>query len=34
MGLKLYSNFILNVSRDRRFTTRKAIVDEDLQKGT
>ena len=33
MGLKIYSNFMSNVSKDRRFTTRKAIVHEALEDG-
>jgi transposase len=33
MGLKVYSNFMLNLSKDKRFTVRKAIVHEALEKG-
>lgn len=33
MGLKVYSNFMGNVSKDKRFTIRKAIVLEALEKG-
>ena len=32
MGLKVYSNFMLNVSKEKRFTIRKAIALEALEK--
>ena len=33
MGLKLYGNFMLNLSKEKRFTVRKAIVHEALEDG-
>jgi transposase InsO family protein len=33
MGLKIYSNFMTSTSKDKRFTTRKAVVQEALEKG-
>lgn len=33
MGLKLYSTFMTNLSKEKRFTTRKAIVQEALEDG-
>lgn len=33
MGLKVYTNFMLNVSKDKRFSVRKAIVCEALEMG-
>ncbi len=33
MGLKIYSNFMASVSKDKCFTIRKAVVLETLEKG-
>ena len=33
MGLKMYSNFMSNLSKEKRFTVRKAIVHEALEDG-
>lgn len=33
MGLKIYSNFMASVSKDKYFTIRKSIVLEALEKG-